>query len=108
MPMMILVNLRGVAFLAAGCAAWIGLLALGVAGLTAALAGCAVAIGIDLATRLRRPGRPLMHHEAGGMIGLVPVWMVGLLAALTATLIATALPDDWDHPRSRPDVASPR
>jgi|JI9StandDraft_1071089.scaffolds.fasta_scaffold196706_2 hypothetical protein len=102
-------NLRGVAFLAAGFAAWLGLLAVGVGVFVGALAGCALAIGIDLTVRLRRPGRPLMHHDGGGMVCLVPVWMVGLFAALAATLIAVSLPPGWDRPRHPPpDAGAPR
>lgn len=107
--MLVFFNLRGVAFLAAGFAGWIGLLAVGVGGFAAALAGCALAIAIDLAARLRRPGRPLMHHDGGGMVCLMPVWMIGLFAALAATLIATALPDGWDRPRPPlRDAGAPR
>ncbi len=108
-PVLVIFNLRGVAFLAAGCAAWIGLIAVGVGVFAAALAGCALAIAIDLAVRLRRPGRPLMHHDGGGMICLMPVWMIGLFAALAATLVATALPDGWDRPRpGQRDAGAPR
>lgn len=92
-------NLRAAAMLASGLAAWIGLVAVGLAVYPAALAGCAVAAVADLAVRLRRPGRPLMHHDAGGMVVLVPVWMIALFAALAATLVATALPAGWDRPR---------
>ncbi len=107
--MLVLLNLRGVAFLAAGFAAWIGLIAVGVGVFAGALAGCGLAIAIDLVVRLRRPGRPLMHHDGGGMICLMPVWMIGLFAALAATLVATALPDGWDRPRpTARDAGAPR
>ncbi|MBL8622879.1 MAG: hypothetical protein JNK64_16300 [Myxococcales bacterium] len=107
--MLVLFNLRGVAFLAAGFAAWIGLIAVGVGVFAGALAGCGLTVAIDLVVRLRRPGRPLMHHDGGGTICLVPVWMVALLAALAATLVATALPEGWDRPRpTARDAGAPR
>ena len=107
--MLVLVNLRGVAFLAAGFAAWIGLIAVGVGVFAGALAGCGLTVAIDLVVRMRRPGRPLMHHDGGGTICLVPVWMVALLAALAATLVATALPEGWDRPRpTARDAGAPR
>ena len=43
------------------------------------------------------------------MVCLVPVWMVGLFAALAATLIAVSLPPGWDRPRHPPpDAGAPR
>jgi hypothetical protein len=92
----ILFNLRGVAFAAAGLATWLGLLALGVPMLAGALAGAAITAGLDIASR-RRARRGLFDVAAGGIIAVVPVWIVARAGVLAALLIATALPADWDR-----------